>query len=298
LGVEASDTISTVKALVKQKEGIPRSQQRLIFAEATLEDGCTLTDCGIEDGSRLLLALRMVGGGPKRKGCDLDEVDMILAGRPLTCVNDHQYVIAALAATPMRTEEEFSKWLFEMEETRFNRVYDDMTSSARTGNLKSLANVFLPGLLEFHNVKDYIFDTLPWDCKKTRKNDPRNGALEHGRSDPFFELWNSHVPTWNGHIPFLEYGRSMLEHGRSRGGVFGQISVAFAPWNVAVPLWNMAVPGGPKMGLGTAMFQPFPVPKGALEYGRSKPFFGPWNGHVPTIPCSKAPFRSHFIVFF
>jgi hypothetical protein len=164
LDVEASDTIMVVKAMIQVKEGIPRSQQRLIFASSDLEDCATLEDAGVYHGATLHMALRIEGGSPKRKGCELDEVDMILAGRPLTCANDHPFVISALAAIPMKTEEEFSKWLLEMEETRFNRVYDDMTSSARTGNLKSLANVFLPGLLEFHNVKDYIFDTLPWAC--------------------------------------------------------------------------------------------------------------------------------------
>jgi hypothetical protein len=62
LGVEASDTISTVKALVQNKEGIPRSQQRLIFADMDLEDGKSLKQHEIQDGDRLHLLMTLTGG--------------------------------------------------------------------------------------------------------------------------------------------------------------------------------------------------------------------------------------------
>ena len=62
LEVGDGDTIASIKDKIRDIEGIPAEQQRLVFNGKQLEDGNTIGDYGIQADSSIHLVLRLRGG--------------------------------------------------------------------------------------------------------------------------------------------------------------------------------------------------------------------------------------------
>ncbi len=63
LNVDPDYTIDNVKAFIRTLEGIPRNEQRLIFAGKDLADDLTLAECNIEHNDCIDMLIRLRGGG-------------------------------------------------------------------------------------------------------------------------------------------------------------------------------------------------------------------------------------------
>ena len=55
LETQPSYTIGLVKYMIQEKKGIPTDELKLIFADQSLEDGCTLSVYNIQDGALLYI---------------------------------------------------------------------------------------------------------------------------------------------------------------------------------------------------------------------------------------------------
>ena len=131
LDVEASDTIENIRAIIMNKEGTPKKQQRLLFMDMQLEDGYTISYYGIQKESTITLTMCIKGGVGKRGRVSESSASRIstVIGMVAPEASDIPQVRAAISLQGINIE----SWLESMTEAEIDELLNILNKNGRTG---------------------------------------------------------------------------------------------------------------------------------------------------------------------
>ena len=144
LDVEASDLIATIKTLVKNKEGIPKVQQRLLFMDQQLEDSCTLSDYNILQNNILTLLLGIKGGAKRGRLSEPHRIPIFM-GKVQTELGDIPQVRDSLALTQI----DIMSWLASLTTTERS----ELTTLIEKNESRGLCDQSIKGYMKF--IREY-----------------------------------------------------------------------------------------------------------------------------------------------
>ena len=130
LYVEPTDTIAIVKGHIKNKRGIPKYQQRLLFMDMQLEDDYKISDYNIQQNSTLTLTMRIKGGGKRGRlpESSASRISTVI-GMVTPEASDIPQVRAAISLQGINIE----SWLESMTEAEIDEFPNILNKYGRTG---------------------------------------------------------------------------------------------------------------------------------------------------------------------
>jgi hypothetical protein len=149
LDVTDSYTIGTVKALIKNIEGIPRCQQRLIFAATDLEDDVTLAGYKIKNASTLQLAMRLEGSGKRGRG-EASGAVSVFFGQPVPLTTDSHAVKQALSLRTISIQ----PWLASLAQPDLDNLIVAVTRLGAGGNTEAQVRAYSTFIGETKKLAD------------------------------------------------------------------------------------------------------------------------------------------------
>jgi hypothetical protein len=167
--VDSSDTIEAIKGLIESREGVPPSQQRLIFNSRMLIDGRTLADYNVQKDSTIQLVLL------RKIPLDEHDVPQTLLDKSRNLNNNIRNMSGGLIINWLAKKQIISIQLENNQISDIKRIIED-----KTGIEQDIQRLIFNGkqLNDFHFLSDYEIKDNDTIYLVIRKLNPEDDIIE------------------------------------------------------------------------------------------------------------------------